>query len=423
MAKSLTETAKAILMRESNDASPDRDATSTTENKSSLKPGSKAVEGQIVNPGASSTPGNQAQDLGPAAVKPTDVSPSAKAAGGVKKDTSPSAKAAVAAETPKKSAEVMEEDLEQEEVEVVSEAEEIAEDDDIEISEEMQAFIDAMLEEGATEDEIAAALEENFEFSEGEEVMEEAEEAYEVDMSEHVDALFEGEELSEEFKQKALTIFEAAVKQKVEAEIALMEQAFAETLEEEVAAIQEELSSNVDDYLNYVVEQWVSDNEVAIEAGLRTELTEDFISGLKTLFAEHYIDLPEDKVSVVEELGAKVEELEGKLNEEIERSVALSKQLNESKKIEVVASAVEGLTATQAEKLKSLAEGVEFTSVEEFSAKVKTIRENYFPAGKVNSENVLDKAESSTDGKGMIAEDLQGPMAQYVKALGKKLPN
>lgn len=423
MAKSLTETAKAILMRESNDASPDRDATSTTENKSSLKPGSKAVEGQIVNPGASSTPGNQAQDLGPAAVKPTDVSPSAKAAGGVKKDTSPSAKAAVAAETPKKSAEVMEEDLEQEEVEVVSEAEEIAEDDDIEISEEMQAFIDAMLEEGATEDEIAAALEENFEFSEGEEVIEEAEEAYEVDMSEHVDALFEGEELSEEFKQKALTIFEAAVKQKVEAEIALMEQAFAETLEEEVAAIQEELSSNVDDYLNYVVEQWVSDNEVAIEAGLRTELTEDFISGLKTLFAEHYIDLPEDKVSVVEELGAKVEELEGKLNEEIERSVALSKQLNESKKIEVVASAVEGLTATQAEKLKSLAEGVEFTSVEEFSAKVKTIRENYFPAGKVNSENVLDKAESSTDGKGMIAEDLQGPMAQYVKALGKKLPN
>lgn len=423
MAKSLTETAKAILMRESNDASPDRDATSTTENKSSLKPGSKAVEGQIVNPGATSDTGNKAQDLGPAAVKPTDVPPSAKAAGNVKKDTSPSAKAAVAAETPKKSAEVMEEDLEQEEVEVVSEAEEIAEDDDIEISEEMQAFIDAMLEEGATEDEIAAALEENFEFSEGEEVTEEAEEAYEVDMSEHVDALFQGEELSEEFKQKALTIFEAAVKQKVEAEIALMEQAFAETLEEEVAAIQEELSSNVDDYLNYVVEQWVSDNEVAIEAGLRTELTEDFISGLKTLFAEHYIDLPEDKVSVVEELGAKVEELEGKLNEEIERSVALSKQLNESKKIEVVASAVEGLTATQAEKLKSLAEGVEFTSVEEFSAKVKTIRENYFPTGKINSENVLDKVESSTDGKGMIAEELQGPMAQYVKALGKKLPN
>ena len=425
MAKSLTETAKAILMRESNDASPDRDATKSNENMATLKPGSKSVDGQIVNPGANSDTGNKAQDLGPAAVKPTDVPPSAKAAGSVKKDTSPSAKAAVAAETPKKSAEVMEEDLEQEEEvvseeEVVAEGEELTEDDNIEISEEMQAFIDAMLEEGASEDEIAAALEENFELV-SEEV--EAEEAYEVDMSEHVDALFEGEELSEEFKQKALTIFEAAVKQKVEAEVALMEQAFAETLEEEVAAIQEELSSNVDDYLNYVVEQWVSDNEVAIEAGLRTELTEDFISGLKTLFAEHYIDLPEDKVSVVEELGAKVDELESKLNEEIERSVALSKQLNESKKIEVVASAVEGLTATQAEKLKSLAEGVEFTSVEEFSAKVKTIRENYFPAGKVNSENVLDKAESTTDGKGMIAEDLQGPMARYVQALGKKLPN
>ena len=422
MAKSLTETAKAILMKESNDASPDRDATKSNENMASLKPGSKAVEGQIVNPGADSDTGNKAQDLGPALVKQGDVPPSAKAAGGIKKDTSPSAKSAVAAETPKKSAEVMEEDLEQEEYEVVYE--ENSEDDDFEISEEVQAFIDAMLEEGATEDEIAAALEENFEFSEGEEVMEEeAEEEYEVDMSEHVDALLQGEELSEEFKEKALTIFEAAVKQKVEAEIALMEQAFAETLEEEVAAIQEELSSNVDDYLNYVVEQWVSDNEVAIEAGLRTELTEDFISGLKTLFAEHYIDLPEDKVSVVEELGSKVDELEGKLNEEIERSVALSKQLNESKKFEVVASAVEGLTATQAEKLKSLAEGVEFSSTEEFSAKVKTIRENYFPSNSVKSENVLDKAESSTDGKGMIAEELQGPMAHYVKALGKKLPN
>ena len=242
-------------------------------------------------------------------------------------------------------------------------------------------------------------------------------------MSEHVDALFQGEELSEEFKEKALTIFEAAVKAKVEEEIALMEQAFSETLEEEVEAIQEELSSNVDDYLNYVVEQWVIDNEVAIEAGLRTELTEDFISGLKTLFAEHYIDLPEDKVSVVEELGFKVEELEHKLNEEIELSVALSKQLNESKKYEVIASAVDGLTSTQAEKLKSLAEGVEFTDVDNFSVKVKTIRENYFPAGNIKRENVLDKAESSHDGKGMIAEEIQGPMAHYVKVLGKKLPN
>ena len=421
MAKSLTETAKAILMRESNDASPDRDATKSTVNSATLKPGSKSPEGQIVNPGASSDTGNKAQDLGPAAVNPTDVSPSAKAAGSVKKDASRSAKAAVAAETTKKSAEVMEEDLEQEDADLVAEEEEL--DEELEISEEMAEFINAMIEEGATEEEIAAALEENFEFEGDEFVSEEDEIEYEVDMSEHVDALFQGEELSEEFREKALTIFEAAVKAKVEEEIALMEQAFAETLEEEVLAIQEELSSNVDDYLNYVVEQWVSDNEVAIEAGLRTELTEDFISGLKTLFAEHYIDLPEDKVSVVEELGAKVEELESKLNEEIELSVALSKQLNESKKFEVIASIVEGLTSTQAEKLMSLAEGVEFTNVEQFSAKVKTIRENYFPTGNVKRENVLDKAESSEDGKGMIAEELQGPMAHYVKALGKKLPN
>ena len=256
-----------------------------------------------------------------------------------------------------------------------------------------------------------------------EEEFAEEEVQYEVDMSEHVEALLEGEELSEEFKQKALTIFEAAVKQKVEAEIALMEQAFAETLEEEVAAIQEELSSNVDDYLNYVTEQWINENEVAIEAGLRTELTEDFISGLKTLFAEHYIDIPEDKVSVIEELGAQVEELEAKLNEEIDRSVTLNKMLAESKKFEVISSAVDGLTDTQAEKLKSLAESVEFTSVDEFATKVTTIRENYFPTGSVKSDNVLDKAESSTDGKGMIAEELQGPMAAYVKTLGRKLPN
>jgi hypothetical protein len=423
MSKSLTETAKAILMKEQMDSNPDRDAKNSNENMATLKPGSKAPEADPKH--------NEAQDLGPALVKNTDTPPSAKAAEKMGKTASRPADKKEAGEPAKKSAEMMEEDVaEDEELEVVAEEEVVAEseelEEDFEISEEMAAFIDAMLEEGATEEEIAAALEENFTFESEEEVVsEEAEEevAYEVDMQEHVDALFQGEELSEEFKAKALTIFEAAVKQKVEAEIALMEQAFAETLEEEVASIQEELSSNVDDYLNYVVEQWVSDNEVAIESGLRTELTEDFISGLKTLFAEHYIDLPEDKVSVVEELGNKVSELEEKLNEEIERSVTLSKQLNESKKFEVIANAVDGLTATQAEKMKSLAEGVEFTDLDQFSAKVKTIRENYFPGNSVKSENVLDKAESSVDGKGMIAEELQGPMANYVKALGKKLPN
>jgi hypothetical protein len=409
MAKSLTETAKAILMSESNDSAPDRDATASNPNMASLKPKSKSSE-----PDPKS---NEAQDLGPALVKQGDVPPSAKAAASMGKAKARPADKVGGDMKPAK-AEMMEEDLEVEEETL---------EEDVEISEELASFIDTLVAEGFSEDEIAQAIEENFEFGEEAELMEEevAEEEvqYEVDMSEHVEALLEGEELSEEFKQKALTIFEAAVKQKVEAEIALMEQAFAETLEEEVAAIQEELSSNVDDYLNYVTEQWINENEVAIEAGLRTELTEDFISGLKTLFAEHYIDIPEDKVSVIEELGAQVEALEAKLNEEIDRSVTLNKMLAESKKFEVIASAVDGLTDTQAEKLKSLAESVEFTSVDEFATKVTTIRENYFPTGSVKSDNVLDKAESSTDGKGMIAEELQGPMAAYVKTLGRKLPN
>jgi AcrR family transcriptional regulator len=219
-----------------------------------------------------------------------------------------------------------------------------------------------------------------------------------------------------------LTIFEAAVKQKVEEEIARLEEAYAETLEEQVTQIKEDLSSNVDDYLNYVVEQWVTENEVAIEAGLRTELTEEFITGLRQLFAEHYIDIPEDKVSVVEEMSTKVSELEEKLNEEIERNVVLNKMINESKQYEILVDACDGLTTTQAEKLKALSEGVEYTSPTEYSQKINILRESYFNSS-FKSDNVLDNNEVENDGKGMISEELKGPMAAYVRTLGKKLPN
>jgi AcrR family transcriptional regulator len=310
-------------------------------------------------------------------------------------------------------------------------------EEEIELSEELEAFIDEMIEEGYDEDQIAEAIEENFEIveskSEDEEEDEEDEnedkemnesslENYQVDMSEDVNALFAGEELSEEFKTKATTIFEAAVKRKLEEEIQKIEEAYAQTLEEQIASIQEELSSNVDDYLNYVVEQWMSENEVAVEAGLRTELTEDFISGLKSLFEEHYIDIPEEKVSVVEELGDKVSELEAKLNEEIERNVSLNKMLNESLKVEILNQMVEGLTATQADKLKTLAEGVSFDNVDEYANKVATLRESYFPTSGVVAARELDSIEAGTEGKSMIAEELNGPMAQYVRVLGKSLP-
>jgi hypothetical protein len=149
-------------------------------------------------------------------------------------------------------------------------------------------------------------------------------------------------------------------------------------------------------------------------------LTEDFIAGLRNLFAEHYIDIPEEQVSVVEELGKKVEELEAKLNEEIEYNVGLVKQINEAVKFEVLVGATDGLTATQAEKLKTLAEGLEFVSPEDYQQKVETLKENYFPT-KVNATAVLDQAESN--GSGMISEEVPGRMGAYVKALGKTIPN
>ena len=296
-------------------------------------------------------------------------------------------------------------------------------DEDLELSEELEDFINEGIEAGLSEEEILAAIDENFEFvseETEEETVAEALETYEVDMAEHVNALLEGENLSEEFQAKATTIFEAAVKAKLEEEVALLEQAYAETLEERVEEIMEELASNVDDYLNYVVEQWIAENEVAVESALRSELTEDFISGLRSLFAEHYIDVPEEEVQVVEELSSTVEELEAKLNEEIQRNVELTSMLAESRKVELAAQVCEGLTDTQTQKLLALVENVEYTDDETFVNKISTLRENYFPVA-VKADAVLDRVESS-DPQTITEENLQGPMAKYVKALGKSLP-
>jgi hypothetical protein len=433
MGKSLTEVARAVLMNESNDSAPDAGAKSMNPNMATLRPGSRLMEPNPMN--------NTAQDLGPALVNNTDVPPSAKASGVSKKDTSASSqsrKGTMPAEKMMAEEEEIEEGVEPLEdpnpvapkrnvplpppKKPMMKEEELEEE--IEISEELEAFIDQCLEEGLSEEEIAEAIDENFEILEEDydDLEEDVEYEYTVDMSEHVAALFEGEDLSEEFKQKAIAIFEAAVTSTVKSELAAIEEAYAATLEEEVEELKEELSSNVDDYLNYVVENWVSENEVAIEAGLRTELTEEFISGLRSLFAENYIDIPEDKISVVEELGDKVAELENKLNEEIERNVELNAILSESKKTEVMYAMTEGLTTTQAEKLKSLAENVEFTSEQEYAHKVATLRESYFPSS-ITSHSQLDYIEPGSDGRSMISESLEGPMARYVEVLGKKLPN
>jgi len=178
-----------------------------------------------------------------------------------------------------------------------------------------------------------------------------------------------------------------------------METEYAGMLEEAVEQVKTDLTEKVDDYLNYVVEQWLEQNEIAIESGLRSELTEEFISGLRNLFAEHYIDVPSEKVDLVDELANKVEELESKLDEEIDRGVQLKRALVESRKIEITHSVCEGLTDTQFEKIKSLAESVEFSTEDEYEYKLETIRENYFPSGvkRASSSHLNEQVEETQD--------------------------
>jgi hypothetical protein len=220
-------------------------------------------------------------------------------------------------------------------------------------------------------------------------------------MKEDIDALLEGENLSEEFTTKATTIFEAAVLARAEMVVEEVEAELMEQFETAVEEIKEDMASKVDDYLNYMVEEWVKDNQLAIEKGLRSEIVEDFIDGLRNLFVEHYIDIPADKVDVVEELTTKVEELENSLNEQIKSSVELKKEINEHKKIEAIYTACEGLTQTQVEKMKSLAEGVEFTTGEEFNSKMETLKESYF-------KNSVIAADSSALDEVLIEEDTKG---------------
>ena len=242
-----------------------------------------------------------------------------------------------------------------------------------------------------------------------------------LDMSDDVKALLEGENLSEEFKQKATTIFEAAVMSRIEVIAEQVEQQLVEQFESAVEEIKEELASKVDEYLNYMVNEWMEQNELAVETGLRAEIAEDFIGGLKNLFIEHYIDIPEDKVDVVSEMAGKVAELEEALNEQINKGIALTKELNEQKKVEAVYEACEGLTQTQVEKLKSLAEGVEFTTEDEFASKLETLKSSYF------KEDFKVADDSALDDEVLIEEEKKTPRSadpsidQYVAGISKSL--
>jgi hypothetical protein len=231
--------------------------------------------------------------------------------------------------------------------------------------------------------------------------------AWKKKMKEDVDALFSDDStISEEFKSKVSTIFEARVEDRVTQIQEEIETRYAGMLEEAVESVKSDLTEKVDDYLSYVVEQWMDENQIAIESGLRAELTEDFIGGLRNLFAEHYIDVPAEKVDLVDELAGKVEELESKLNEEIERGVSYAKALVESRKSEIAREVTEGLTATQAEKIKSLAEGVEFSTEDEYKSKLDTIRENYFPSGtKKATEAQLNEQFEETEAEKKVIHD------------------
>ena len=232
-------------------------------------------------------------------------------------------------------------------------------------------------------------------------------------MKEDVDALFADDStISEEFKGKVATIFEARVLDRVSQIEEETESRYAGMLEEAVESIKQDLTEKVDDYLSYIVEQWMEENQIAIESGLRSEMTEEFIAGLRNLFAEHYIDVPAEKVDVIEELATKVEELESQLNEEIDRGVQLNKALVESYKTELTREVCGGLTETQVEKIKSLAESVVFTSEDEYKEKLETIRENYFPSG-VKKASVNQLHEEVTDG----SEKKQVSADPYVAAV------
>lgn len=219
----------------------------------------------------------------------------------------------------------------------------------------------------------------------------EMEDEFKLDLSEDINALLEGENLSEEFVQKATTIFEAAVTTRLKMMAEELADEMEKQFESELEQLQEEFATKIDDYLNYIVEEWMKENQLAVESGLRAELVNDFISGLRNLFTEHYIDVPEEKVDVIEELAGKVESLEDSLNEQIQKNIELTKLINEHKKSEIVHAVCEGLSQTQVEKLKTLAESVEFTTEEEFSKKVSTLKEAYTTKPVVAEKSALEE--------------------------------
>ena len=257
---------------------------------------------------------------------------------------------------------------------------------------------------------------------EGEEIAETKEESTEmnIDLSDDVKALVSTDaDLSEEFKEKAATIFETAVKTRIQEQVKVLEAQYEEKLSKESETIKEAMTEKVDSYLNYVVEEWMKENELAVERGIRTEIAEDFITGLKSLFKEHYIDVPEEKYNVLDDLTNQTKDLESKLNEQIEKNVNLSKEVSDLHKREAIAEVSEDLTDTETEKFISMAENVEFESAEKFKEKLETIKESYFP--KTKSEVAEENSVDSVAANEPAVEASSDAMAAYTAAISKNL--
>jgi len=278
--------------------------------------------------------------------------------------------------------------------EVVAEAEETTTDEVV--SEEESTTDEVVSEEEVTEEEVVA----------------------EYSVEEDVNALLAGEELSEEFQAKARTIFEAAINSKVAQIKEQLEAAYEEKFTEEVASAKESLAERVDSYLEYVSDEWFAENQLAVDSGLKTEMTESFLSGMKSLFEEHYVSIPEEKYDVLESMVEKLDDMETKLNEQIEKNISLNSRLSESVADGVLDQVSEGLAQTQKEKLASLSESVEFESEAQYREKLETLKESYFNQKTVSTQS---KTETLSEGVDATTAPSTGSMDAYIRALGTTL--
>ncbi len=298
--------------------------------------------------------------------------------------------------------------MKEEEAEVEGEvvAEQPAQEEEV-VAEEPESVLRKKMEEAIKESEETK--------EEEEEVVAEQEEVIEVNVEDDINALIAGEELSEDFQEKARTIFEAAINSKVSIIKEDLEKEYAKVLQEEIDSTKIQLTERVDSYLEYVAGEWLEENSLAVEQGLKAEMSESFLTGMKSLFEEHYVSIPEDKYDVLESMVNKLDDMEEKLNEQIDKNVALNKRLAESKSDGILGEVSEGLAVTQKDKLASLAESVEFESESDYREKLVTLRNSYFPTRQVASTQSDDSEMLSEESKQPVQST--GTMDNYLSAL------